>query len=145
MTENKKNQADAMDLMSGKETIIDNPEVIEEPDNNGPATSAVGLLQTAIVALLVSFVVVATAYLLREPLNWSNDHDQAQSISALSENLQGRLASLEKEIQANQKTEEKAGFVDQTLLQLEEKEEGHMETIELVEDNTESQENEKKG
>ena len=101
MTENKKNQADAMDLMSGKETIIDNPEVIEEPDNNGPATSAVGLLQTAIVALLVSFVVVATAYFLREPLNWSNDHNQAQSISALSENLQGRLASLEKEIQAN--------------------------------------------
>ncbi len=98
MTEDKKAQSEPNDPHGKEEIVIDNPEVIEEFQSEDQTLQKGSLMPSVLVALVVSIVVVAAAYFLREPLGWNEGRSQAQSVAALSENLQGRLATLEKEV-----------------------------------------------
>lgn len=116
MNDKKNTQSDAKDLLNESDVVIDNSDVIEEhSDGNDDQSgfSLTNLLPTALVALLVSVAVVAAAFFLREPLGWNDSRNQAQSIAVLSENLQGRLSSLEKEIQGGQSSTAVAGMQKQ--------------------------------
>lgn len=105
MNDKKNTQSDTKDLLNETDVVIDNPEVIEGHLDGGADQadlSLASLVPTAVVALLVSVVVVAATFFLREPLGWNGSRDQTKSMAALSENLQGRLSSLEKEVQSSQ-------------------------------------------
>ena len=107
MTEDKKAQSEPNDPHGKEEIVIDNPEVIEEFQSEDQTLQKGSLMPSVLVALVVSIVVVAAAYFLREPLGWNEGRSQAQSVAALSENLQGRLATLEKEVREKEKEKEK--------------------------------------